>query len=134
MHAPDKADPDNPLDYLVLVRKIGLPLYPQFGLEPNTYYIPPVHVPRTYLRMLFGPGVDRAIETYRGIPNDPDLAGLLKLFGSSAHVMPRWRRQGEHVLGLAEDGRELCRVPLREPLKVLNAFDVARRVVRTNCP
>jgi nitrate reductase beta subunit len=131
---PDKARPDNPIDYLVHERKVALPLFPQLGLEPNVYYIPPVHVPRHYTRMLFGPGVDHAIETYRGIPNDPDLGGLLKLFGSSAHVMPRWRRQGEHVLGLTEDGRELCRVPLREPLKVLNAFDVARRVTRTNCP
>ena len=29
---------------LVHVRKVALPLYPQFGLEPNVYYIPPVHV------------------------------------------------------------------------------------------
>jgi len=40
MSTPDKIDEDNPLDYLVFVKKIALPLYPQFGLEPNTYYIP----------------------------------------------------------------------------------------------
>ena len=47
--APDKAREDNPLDYLVHVTKIAKPLYPQFDLEPNVYYIPPVHVPPAYL-------------------------------------------------------------------------------------
>jgi len=131
---PDKARADNPIDYLVHVRKVALPLFPQLGLEPNVYYIPPIHVPRPYLRMMFGPGVDHAIETYRKIPDDPDLGGLLKLFGSSELVLPRWRRQGDRVTGLAEDGRELASVPLREPLKVLQAYDSARRVTRTNCP
>jgi nitrate reductase beta subunit len=131
---PDKARPDNPIDYLVHERKVALPLFPQLGLEPNVYYIPPVHVPRPYLRMLFGPGVDHAVETYRAIPRDPDLGGLLKLFGSSALILPRWKRRGDQVLGLAEDGRELARVPLREPLKVLQAYDAARGVTRTNCP
>jgi len=131
---PDRARPDNPIDYLVHERKVALPLMPQLGLEPNVYYIPPITVPRPYLRMLFGPGVDRAIETYRNIPQDPDLGGLLKLFGSSAEIMPRWRRQGDFVMGLAEDGSELRRVPLREPLKVLQAYDASRHVTRTNCP
>ena len=39
---------------------------PQFGLEPNVYYIPPVHVPVEYLGQMFGPGVERAIATYKG--------------------------------------------------------------------
>jgi nitrate reductase beta subunit len=131
---PDRSRPDNPIDYLVHERKIALPLLPQLGLEPNVYYIPPVHVPRPYLRMLFGPGVDHAVEAYRKIPDDPELGGLLKLFGSSELVLPRWKRRGDLVLGLAEDGRELARVPLREPLKVLQAYDAARGVTRTNCP
>ena len=41
---------DHPIDYLVHVRKVALPLYPQWGLEPNVYYIPPVHVAPAYLR------------------------------------------------------------------------------------
>ena len=55
---PEEAREDNPIDYLVHVRKVALPLFPQFGLEPNVYYIPPIHVPQPFLRQMFGPGVD----------------------------------------------------------------------------
>ena len=60
-----KVEPKNPLYYLIHVAKVALPLYPQFGTEPNVYYIPPRWVPRTYLRQMFGPGVDAAIEAYQ---------------------------------------------------------------------
>jgi len=42
-------DPKNPLHYLIRQRQVALPLYPQFGTEPNGYYIPPRWVPRSYL-------------------------------------------------------------------------------------
>jgi len=41
----DKPREDNPIDYFVHIKKIALPLHPQFGLEPNVYYIPPIHAP-----------------------------------------------------------------------------------------
>jgi nitrate reductase beta subunit len=131
---PEEAREDNPIDYLVHVRKVALPLYPQLGLEPNVYYIPPIHVPRRFLRQMFGPGVDAAIETYRGAADDPDLAGLLSLFGSTDRIVPRWRRRGDVVVGLDEDGEELVRVPLREPVFIRRAFDAAHGVPRTNVP
>jgi len=131
---PDQAREDNPIDYLVHVRKLALPLFPQFGLEPNVYYIPPIHVPARFLRQMFGPGAERAVETYRGAADDPDLAGLLCLFGSTQFVVPRWKRQGDVVLGLDENGAELVRVPLREPVHVREAFDAALGVPRSNCP
>jgi nitrate reductase beta subunit len=129
---PDHVRDDNPIDYLVHVKKVALPLYPQFGLEPNVYYIPPIHVPRPFLRQMFGPGVDHAIDTYRGAADDPDLAGLLCLFGSAAQVMPRWKRSGDAVIGMDETGTELVRVPVKEPVQVRAAFDAARGVARTN--
>ena len=131
---PEQARADNPIDYLVHVRKVALPLFPQFGLEPNVYYVPPVHVPRPFLRQMFGPGVDAAVETYRAAADDPDLTGLLSLFGSTSKVVPRWRRDGDVVLGLDENGGELVRVPMREPVFIRQAFDAARGVVRTNIP
>ncbi|MBM3791817.1 MAG: dehydrogenase, partial [Acidobacteria bacterium] len=131
---PDEARPDNPVDYLVHVRKVALPLYPQFGLEANVYYIPPVHVPLPFLRQMFGPGVEQALEVYRKAPEDMDLAGLLGLFGSSAAAIPRWQRRGGTVHGYDEKGLELVKVPLREPVYIRNAFDSARGVVRTNIP
>ncbi|MEO8270259.1 MAG: 4Fe-4S dicluster domain-containing protein, partial [Aureliella sp.] len=51
---------DNPLDYIVKIRKLALPCYPQFGTGPNVFYIPPVHVPDPFLEQLFGPGVEEA--------------------------------------------------------------------------
>ena len=131
---PDKSRPDNPIDYLVHERKVALPLYPQLGLEPNVYYIPPRHVPLPYLRQMFGPQVEDAIATYRQAPKDPDLAGLLSLFGSTEWIVPRWRRQGNMVMGLREDGREIVRVPLREPSWIVPAVDLKRGAVRTNIP
>lgn len=43
--APDgtwEKDPKNPLYYIIRERQIALPLYPQFGTEPNGFYIPRV--------------------------------------------------------------------------------------------
>jgi nitrate reductase beta subunit len=131
---PEKAQPDNPIDYLVHVKKVALPLFPQFGLEPNVYYIPPIHAPLPFLHQMFGPGVDRAIKTYRAAADDPDLAGLLGLFGCSEKILPRWRRQGDTVIGLDDSRQEIVRVPMREPVYVLPAFDGKYGVVRTNCP
>ena len=131
---PEQARPDNPIDYLVHVRKIALPLYPQYGLEPNVYYIPPIHVPPAFLRQMFGPGVDAAIAAYRNAPNDPDLAGLLSLFGATESVMTRWVRRGDEVAGVDDRGTTLVRVPMREPVHVRAGFDKVYQVMRSNCP
>ena len=131
---PGEERADNPIDYLVRIRKIALPLYPQFGLEPNVYYIPPVHVPPKFLKQMFGPGVEDAIAAYRNAANDLDLAGLLCLFGSSDQIMPRWRRQGDTVIGLDESGKELRRIPMNEPVHIRPAFDARNQLVRINCP
>jgi nitrate reductase beta subunit len=131
---PEDARADNPIDYLVHVRKVALPLYPQFGLEPNVYYIPPVHVPPPFLRQMFGPGVDEAIKTYRNAANDSDLAGLLGLFGSSESVMTRWSRRGEEVTGSDDTGTPLVRVPLREPVHIRPVQDKIWQLTRVNCP
>jgi nitrate reductase beta subunit len=131
---PGRVRADNPIDYLVHIKKIALPLFPQFGLEPNVYYIPPVHVPTSFTRQLFGPGVDDAVRAYRNAPNDPDLAGLLSLFGSSELVMPRWSRSGETITGADERGNPLVRVPMYEPVYARPAQDRLYQIQRTNCP
>jgi nitrate reductase beta subunit len=131
---PDKAQADNPIDYLVHIKKVALPLFPQFGLEPNVYYIPPVHAPTAFLRQMFGPRAEAAIRTYRTAPQDLDLAGLLGLFGSTDRVVPRWARKDDWVVGADDNGREILRVPLREPVYVREAFDAKYQVARVNCP
>ncbi|HXG52718.1 MAG TPA: 4Fe-4S dicluster domain-containing protein [candidate division Zixibacteria bacterium] len=129
---PEAARAESPIDFLVHVKKVALPLFPQFGLEPNVYYIPPVHVPREYLRQMFGPGVDAALEVYKSAPRDKDLAGLLTLFGSTERMIAKWKRAGEQVLGYDETGSEIVRIPLREPVHIRRAFDAARGVMRAN--
>ena len=78
VHPPHQAREDNPVDYLVHFAKVALPLYPQFGTMPNVFYIPPIHVDPGYLRQMFGPGADQAVETYR--KREDKLVGLLSLF------------------------------------------------------
>jgi nitrate reductase beta subunit len=131
---PEEARPDNPLDYLVHIRKLALPLFPQFGLEPNVYYIPPIHAPASFLQQLFGPGAKQAIDDYRAARDDLDLAGLLALFGSSERLMSRWKRDDETVAGLDDEGNELVRVPIKEPVTVRPAFDQLYQIARVNCP
>src|SRR6185436_15885373 len=99
-------------------------------LEPNVYYIPPIHVPPAFTRQMFGPGVEQAIAAYRKA--DDDLAGLMGLFGSTEQIVPRWKRSGDMVIGLTEDGQEIVRVPLREPFYERVALDPKHQVQRTN--
>jgi nitrate reductase beta subunit len=131
---PEAAREDNPIDFLVHFRKIALPLFPQFGLEPNVYYVPPVHVPLPFLRQMFGPGADAAVKAYRNAPNDPELMGLIALFGSTEQIIPRFRREGDQMVGLTEKGFEIIRVPIREPVYVRAAANAERGVAHTNVP
>jgi nitrate reductase beta subunit len=131
---PDQAQADNPIDFLVHVKKVALPLFPQYGLEPNVYYIPPIHAPLAFNEQLFGPGAAGAVKAYRNAPADMDLAGLLCLFGSTESVVVRWKRQGETVSGHDEKGAELIRVPMREPIYVRPGIDPVLQIIRTNCP
>ncbi|MBI5208454.1 MAG: dehydrogenase [Elusimicrobia bacterium] len=132
LSTPKEAREDNPVDYMVHVRKIALPLFPQFGLEPNVYYIPPIHVPEPFLVQMFGPGAPAAVAAYRALPKDKDLSALLTLMGSTERVLSRFRRAGGSVEGYDESGTEVIRVPVTEPAHVRAAIDVAQGVVRSN--
>ncbi len=81
-------DPANPIAFLVRERAVAVPLYPQFGTEPNGYYIPPRWVPRGYLYQMFGPGVDHALEQY-SCP-DRELLAVLQLFRAQRQIVFRF--------------------------------------------
>ena len=100
------------------VRKVALPLYPQFGLEPNVYYIPPVHVREEYTIQLFGPGVPQAIKTYLNAKDDPELLGCLLLFGATERIIHTFAVEGDRAYGYDAHGRTLVSVPLTEPAVV----------------
>jgi nitrate reductase beta subunit len=124
----------NPLYYLVHVARVALPLYPQFGTSPNGYYIPPRWVPRPYLRQMFGPGVDHAIETYSH--PDRELLAVLQLFRRSNKIIFNYKVEegpkvyegklrGEPItiyndtaIAYGQDGQELFRTTVEEPLHV----------------
>jgi nitrate reductase beta subunit len=120
----------NPIDYLVDIRKIALPLYPQFGTGPNVYYIPPIHVPGDYLAQMFGPGVQDAIDTYRTAPEDETLAGLLQLFGSSPDIMETFKVKKKVAYGYNGKGKQVAEVPLTEPAQMRKLYDKKRDVYR----
>ncbi len=121
----------NPLYYLIKVEKVALPLYPQFGTEPNGYYIPPRWVPRPYLRQMFGPGVEEAIEKYT-LPSR-ELLAVLQLFRVSQKIIARyeiiegerifertingrkWSMYNDTVVGFSKSGKEIARVTVEEP-------------------
>ena len=95
----------NPLYYLVHVAKVALPLYPQFGTEPNGYYIPPRWVPLAYLRQMFGPGVEEAVERYR--TPDRELLAVLQLFRRSNQIISRYKiNKGPKVYDTEVNGRK----------------------------
>lgn len=127
-------DPKNPIYYLVKKAKVALPLYPQFGTQPNGYYIPPRWVPRDYLVQMFGPGVDHAIEAYTR--PDRELLAVLQLFRKSNLIVFRyeiepgpkvWESNTEKgkfelyddtIIAFGHDGKELFRTKVEEPVYV----------------
>ncbi|MBI4516572.1 MAG: nitrate oxidoreductase subunit beta [Deltaproteobacteria bacterium] len=130
-------DRQNPLYYMIHVAKVALPLYPQLGTSPNGYYIPPRWVPRPYLRQMFGPGVDAALERYSN--PDRELLAVLQLFRRSNRIIFRYEIEegpqvyeaslrgktvklyNDTVIAFGQDGKELFRTTVEEPLHVRGA-------------
>jgi nitrate reductase beta subunit len=127
-------DRQNPLYYLVQEAKLALPLYPQLGTQPNGYYIPPRWVPRPYLRQMFGPGVDAALDNY-AVPDRETLA-VLQLFRRSNLIIFRYEIEegpkvyegklngkdyelfNDTVIAFGKEGQEIFRTTIEEPVHV----------------
>jgi nitrate reductase beta subunit len=109
-------DERSPIHYLVRREKVALPLYPQFGTEPNVYYIPPRWAPRAYLRQMFGPGAEEAIEKYSN--PSPELLGVLQLFGATQKLIYSYRVTDSDAIGYGRRDQEVVRVPIEEPVIV----------------
>ena len=125
-------DRSNLLYYMVHVEKVALPLYSQFGTSPNGYYIPPRWVPRKYLKQMFGPGVDQAIENYMNPSRE--LLAVLQLFRRSNRIIFSYEFEkgpkiyegnirdkpvniyNDTVIAYGKDGTELFRTTIEEPI------------------
>jgi nitrate reductase / nitrite oxidoreductase, beta subunit len=131
-----KEDEENPLYTIVHKEVVALPLYPQFGTEPNIYYIPPRWVPRQYLIQMFGPGVDIAIDRY--IYPTRELLGIMQLFRAQREIIYKYELKkgpklyerevtltggivktlevfNDTVIGYNKKGKECVRVNVEEP-------------------
>jgi TorA maturation chaperone TorD len=135
-------DRRHPLYYLVKVAKVALPLYPQFGTEPNGYYIPPRWVPRNYLFQMFGPGVDAAWPPMRPVaPADgsPPAFPSRRQSSSPQSGGPKirdvnlngktWSLYDDTVTGHDKSGKEAVKVSCSSPSSsgraVLNSIEEA---------
>jgi DMSO reductase family type II enzyme iron-sulfur subunit len=73
-------DPEGPIWKLVSKWKVALPLHPEFGTQPNVFYVPPLsppklgpdgeqlseeRIPLAYLKSLFGESVVGALDVLR---------------------------------------------------------------------
>ncbi len=130
-------DRHNPLYYLVHVAKVALPLYPQFGTEPNGYYIPPRWVSTAYLEQMFGPGVKQAVDRYSA--PDRELLAVLQLFRRSNQIIARYEIEegpktyetevngrkfetyNDTVIAFNRKGQEMFRTQVEEPVHVRSA-------------
>jgi nitrate reductase beta subunit len=134
INPPLRASADNPVDFLVHKKGLALPYYPQLGLEPNVYYIPPIHADREYLHQMFGPLVDSAIENYKKLQSDRTAQGLLMLMGSTDRIIHHFEVKEEEAIAYDEKRNEIIRVPMTEPFWEREAWDADRQVVRVNTP
>jgi nitrate reductase beta subunit len=126
--------PDNPLDYIIRIRRLALPIYPQFGTGPNVFYIPPVHVPNAFLEQIFGPGVEHAKRLYRNLnaPENKKLLGAMMLFGASERIIERFEVEDDEAVGWDVNGTEVVRVPFTEPVYIRDHYDAKFDVYRHN--
>lgn len=135
INPPWMAREDNPLDYLVHKMGLALPYYPQLGLEPNIYYVPPIHANMDYLTQMFGPRVDEAVEMYKKIKDDPVAQGLFVLMGSTDKIIHSFKVRDGRAYAYDEKGAEIVSVPVSEPVIVREKWDDNfGGVARTNTP
>jgi nitrate reductase / nitrite oxidoreductase, beta subunit len=125
---------DNPIDMLVRIRKVALPIYPQFGTQPNVYYVPPIHVPKDFLYQMFGPNVDEAIQIYKNIKDDKELLAAFLLFNNTPKIIHSYKAEENHAVGYNERGDELVRVPYVEPVFMRPHWDDQHQTFRHNTP
>ena len=118
------------------IKKVALPLYPQFGLEPNVYYIPPVNVPENFNKQLFGPRAKQAVDTYRESFDDKKFIAALVLMGCTDKIIHTFTAKGSlekgEAIGYDDKGGEIVRVPLKEPIIIRKGFDEKRDVYRAS--
>jgi len=83
---------------------------------------------------MFGPGVDKAIETYKGAKDDKELLGAFLLFGSTDKIIRSFKVEGDYALGFNDKGEMIAKVPFKEPVYIRPYFDKKVGTYRHNIP
>lgn len=125
---------DNPIDMIVRIKKVALPLYPQFGTQPNVYYVPPVHVPKDFLYQMFGPTVEETVNIYKNMRDDKELLAAFLLFGNTQKIIHSYKAEKDHAVGYNELGDEVVKVPYTEPVFMRPHWDEKNQSFRHNTP
>lgn len=111
-------DEDSPVHYMVHKEKVALPLYPQFGTEPNVYYIPPRWVNRKYLSQMFSNYdislINEALSKY--IKPSQETLGVLRLFGITRKIISSYKVGKDTVESYDENEELIVSVPFKESL------------------
>jgi nitrate reductase beta subunit len=105
---------DNLIEHLVREERIALPLYAQFGTEPNVYYIPPTWVPHKFLAQMFGnyevEVVNSAIQKYA--KPSKKTSAILRLFGVTNKIIENFKVDEKTVEAYDEGGNQIVAVPM----------------------
>ena len=114
-------DPESPVSHFVR-EGIALPLYPQFGTEPQIYYIPPRWAPVNFLAQMFGNYDPETIRSaiHKYVHPSKETLALLGLFGSTQQVIEKYTLAGNEVRGYSK-GRLVVTVPIEEKVVVRSA-------------
>src|SRR2546422_5899028 len=112
------------------VEQVALAGYTQWGTEPSGFFFPPRHAPRGYIRQMFGPGVDNAIDRY--IVPSRELLAVLQLWRASQQILFRYdvipgpkvfetqihgrkfEMYNDTVLWVNKSGKEIVRITVGE--------------------
>ena len=115
-------------------KAFGSPILIEWGTEPNGFYFPPRHAPRGYIRQMFGPGVDNAIDRY--IVPSRELLAVLQLWRASQQILFRYdvipgpkafetqihgrkfEMYNDTVLAFNKSGKEVVRIQVEEPIYI----------------
>ncbi|WP_335999205.1 4Fe-4S dicluster domain-containing protein [Halorientalis halophila] len=123
----------SPINYLVKSdEKIALPLYPQFGTQPQVFYMPPYHVPPEFLTQMFTPNTEEkrndwpgstyreSIEIVQQRVRNPshEVLGILQLFGATTRLIETYTVKETHVKGYDPSGEKVVDIPIEESLEI----------------
>ncbi|MFB6129167.1 MAG: 4Fe-4S dicluster domain-containing protein [Halorhabdus sp.] len=123
----------SPVNYLVhSEEKVALPLYPQFGTQPQVFYMPPYHVPPAFLTQMFTPNTEvkrndwpgdtyeESIKIVQERVRNPshEVLGILQLFGATTKLIETYEVTENRAKGWDRQGKKVVDIAIEEEIEV----------------